>query len=155
MRLRTKNQMPNHLHATNRQFLTVGAAISPTVPQLDDVFPKESVYHVAKAQLVNSEPFGNSDAYLLQAPSRHFRILGGSIPLRAPKLPDVFPKYGFYPLLKTQLVNPASCENPDACLLDAPNRHFRKVGPAISIMVPQLPDLFPKRISILFVAQIG
>ena len=57
-------------------------------------------------------------------------------------LNDSFPKYDFYPLLKTKVVNAKPYENPDAYPQKVPNRLFRKARSVISLRGPQLPGVF-------------
>ena len=47
------------------------------------------------------------------------------------QLSDMLSKEGFYPILKTLLINAEPYENPEAYRPQVPTRHFRKVRSVI------------------------
>ena len=130
------------MQVPNRHFRKVGAAIFLMASQLSGVFTKEGRYPLLKTQMVNAEPYENSDAYRLEAPNWHFRKVWSEIHLKAPHLSGVLPKEDFYNLLKTLMANAEPYENPDAYRLKVPSLHFRRVWSVISLMAPKLADAF-------------
>ena len=105
---------------------------------------KEGCYPLLQTQMVNATPYKNPDPYLLKVQNPHFRKVGSVSFIRAPQLSSMFQKEDCYPLLKTKPIYAEPYENSEDYRLGVSNRHFRKVGAAISPWAPQLSGWFSK-----------